>query len=112
MPVLNVRCHRELAQRLAVGVHAARTVEKEWLKKRRTQVAQRVRDEELTVAYRDVLLDEIADTFAAMRASGTFRGTRTLFVLPSLREVLAERGWTDRTWKPVPRRARAGRPWG
>lgn len=112
MQVVNVRCDRAVADRLADAVRAARQVEKDWLAERRGQVAERVRAQKLRVAERDVLLDEAAQTFAQLRASGHFRGTRTLFVLPHLRLLLDELGWTGRTWRPVPPRARAGRPWG
>ncbi len=112
MDVINVRCYRHEADRLAAAVKAARAQEKQWLQERREAVTLRVREEQLTIAYRDVLLDEIAETFAGLRAAGRFRGTRTLYVLPSVRAVLDERGWTARSWRPVPPRHRQGRPWG
>jgi hypothetical protein len=112
MAVVNVRCDRVVADRLAAVVKAARQVEKDWLAERRGQVAARVRAEKLRVAERDVLLDEVAETFAALRAAGQFRGTRTLVVLPQVHAVIEERGWTGRSWRPVPPRARSGRPWG
>ena len=112
MPLVNVRCDRETADRLKAVVTAARQVERDWLAERRRLVAERVRAEKLRVAERDVLLDEIAETFAGLRASGTFAGTRTLVVLPQVYAVIEERGWADRSWRPVPPRARSGRPWG
>ena len=45
-----------------------------------------------------------------LRDAGRLRGTRTAYVLPAVREVLVERGWSGRRWKPVP--PRRGRPWG
>jgi hypothetical protein len=107
-----VWCYQREAQRLADAVREAREQEKEWLKARRAAVAARVRAEDLTIAARDVLLDEVAETFAGLRASGRFAGTRTLLVMPALQAVLAERGWAGRSWRPVPPRHRQGRPWG
>ncbi|WP_047892954.1 hypothetical protein [Micromonospora sp. RV43] len=60
---------------------------------------------------RNALLDALHVEFDQLRAAGTMRGTRTAYVLPALRELLDERGWTARRWRPVPRQRR-GRPWG
>lgn len=107
-----VWCYRQEAQRLAAAVGEARAQEKEWLKQRRAAVAARVKEDQLTIAARDVLLDEVAETFDGLRASGRFAGTRTLLVMPALQAILAERGWVDQSWPAVPPRHRQGRPWG
>ena len=108
---MNVRCRKSDAQALTAAVKAARGVEKKWLEQRRAAVRQRARAEKLPVAARDLLLDEAAAEFAGRRAAGDFRGTRTLYVLPSVHTVLDELGWKQRRWRPVPRQ-RGGRPWG
>jgi hypothetical protein len=111
MTLINVRCHRREAEALTRAVKAARTVELEWLRAHRKAIAERAAADELPVAQRRALLDELDDEFARRRATGEFAGTRALYVLPALREVLDEYGWTGRRFKPVPRK-RAGRPWG
>lgn len=100
-----------MAEALTGAVAAAREVEREWLKERRDQVAQRVMAEDLPVARRNELLDAVAVEFDQRRQAGELVGTRTAYMLPALRGLLDERGWTARRWRPVPRQ-RHGRPWG
>lgn len=47
----------------------------------------------------------------AWRRGGEPRVTKAAFVLPSLLALFDERGWTGRTWEPVPDLP-LGRPWG
>ena len=111
MTLINVRCHRWEAEALTRAVKAARTVELEWLREHRKAIVERAALAELPVAQRRALLDELDDEFARRRATGEFAGTRALYVLPALHQVLDEHGWTGRRFKPVPRK-RTGRPWG
>jgi hypothetical protein len=111
MTLINVRCHRWEAEALTRAVKAARAVELEWLREHRKAIGERAAADELPVAQRRALLDELDDEFARRRGTGEFAGTRALYVRPALRQVLDEHGWTGRRFKPVPRK-RAGRPWG
>lgn len=111
MALINVRCDRSQAEALTRAVREARAVELEWLRAQRRAIAERAAAQDLTVAQRRALLDELDDEFARRRATGEFTGTRTLYVLPALHQVLDEYGWTGQRFKPVPRK-RVGRPWG
>ncbi|MFI7074270.1 hypothetical protein [Micromonospora sediminicola] len=111
MRVLNVRVRRPMADALAEAVEAAREVERRWWTERRKELARRAAAEDLPVAARNQLIDALHVEFDRLREAGTLVGTRTAYVLPALRGLLDERGWTARRWRPVPRQRR-GRPWG
>lgn len=108
---MHVRCYAWQARALTRAVKAARAVELEFLRGHRRKIAAYATEQQMTVAQRRALTDELDDEFARRRASGLFAGTRTLYVLPAVHEVLDGYGWTGRRFKPVPRR-RTGRPRG
>lgn len=111
MRLINVRCTVEQAELLAALVRAERQAEQEWWKAERRTLAERAEALEWTAAERAEAADVLQARHEEMRAAGELRGTRTAVLLPVLRRVLAERGWSARRWRPVPP-TRRGRPWG
>jgi len=110
MRLFNVRCDQEKAELLADAIAAERAREKAWLRQRRDELAVRVRAERLTAGQRGAAERAITAELEQLRIDGQLRGTRSAYLAPVVRDLLAERGW-NRRFKPVPARRR-GRPWG
>lgn len=113
MLVINVRTSRATADALGAAVAVEAGTERAWWADRRRELAGRVAAAggRVPASIRAMWADELAAVHAGLRRTGRLRGTRTAYVLPALAEILAERGWAGREWRPVPP-ARAGRPWG
>lgn len=103
---MNVRCDVGDAGALTALVRAERQRELQWWTHRRAALAA-----DLTAAQRAAAVVELQAEFERLRAVGELRGTRTWYVLPAVRVVMAARGFTGRRWRPVPPRL-PGRPWG
>lgn len=113
MRLFNVRCRKSQAEGVAALVARYHEAEETWRKDRRQDVLDRVEVEKLSAAERTRLLAEVRREFDRRRQVGEFRGTRTALLVPHLRAVLDECGWSARRWRPVPAEAsRYGRPWG
>src|SRR5437762_1175559 len=112
MRTFSVRCDPELAEAVAVRVAMAAEVEAAWWKQRRDELDVVAEARGWSTGQVSVARRRLAAEHAGLRAAGVLRGARGPWVLPALREVLAERGWLARRWRPVPAGARRGRPWG
>ncbi|WP_432830527.1 hypothetical protein [Dactylosporangium sp. CA-092794] len=96
---------------MAAVVEVELDAERTWWKAERQALADRADALGLTAAERAQLADALQARHEQLRAAGELRGTRTAVVLPALRQLLDERGWSARRWRPVPP-TRRGRPWG
>jgi len=101
-----------LAEAVAARVEVAAAAEAAWWKQRRDELDAAAETEGWSTGQLAAARRRLAAEHAELRAAGVLRGARGAWVLPAVREVLAERGWLTRRWRPVPPGARRGRPWG
>jgi hypothetical protein len=107
----NLRLHQEHKDLLTEAVEEQLAAAKEWKRARRAEIAARVKVEHLDKEQRDQLVDAMYEEFERLRETGQVRDSLSRFVEPHLHDVMAERGWFGRRWKPVGETSR-GRPWG
>jgi hypothetical protein len=112
MRTFSVRCDPGLAESVAARVAIAVEVEAAWWKVQRDRIDELAKAEDWTTGRLAAERRVLAGEHARLRQAGVLRGARGAWVLPALREILAERGWLGRRWRPVPAGARRGRPWG
>ncbi|WP_412741208.1 hypothetical protein [Krasilnikovia sp. MM14-A1259] len=112
MRTFSVRCDPDLAEAVAARVAIAAAVEADWWQLHRRQLDDLAEAEDWPTARLAAARRTLAGEHARLREAGVLRGARGAWVLPALSEMLFERGWLDRRWRPLPPGARRGRPWG